>query len=174
MCLCVCIHVCVFTCVCIRVRVCVCTCSYLCPSIRISAPSPGRPRSRCCSSTCWRNSDTWYCLSSFSCRSFLWRASQRSSSLLRCCSMAAAVRTPGPWAPGGPRYMPCEGTRPGTPWWAEPRDGCRPGCRGLGVASADSLVLSAGDGKRHAKGQDCEWDFERYVWVSVDNCVHGG
>lgn len=55
----------------------------------------GRPMSKCCSRTCCRNSDTWDCRSSFSCRSRRWRASHFSSSLVRWMRSAAAVLLPG-------------------------------------------------------------------------------
>lgn len=116
-------------------------CPYRCPSTFMSGISPCLPRSRCCSRTCWRNSDTWYCLSSFSCRSFRCLANQRSSSVR--CSIVATAKLAGP-APPGPRYKPWAEERLGTGWWVEFRDWWIPGWMGLGVVRMDSLVFSGG------------------------------
>lgn len=73
--------------------------AHLCESVLWSGTSAGRPMSRCCSRTCWRNSDTWYWRSSFSCRSLRCRASHRSSSLGLCGMVAAGspvATVPGP------------------------------------------------------------------------------
>lgn len=114
--------------------------SYLCESVLWSGVSAGRPMSRCCSRTCWRNSDTWYWRSSFSCRSFRCRANHLSSSLALWVINEAG--SPVPTAPG-PMYSPWPEIRPGTAWCDWTTEGWIPGGTGLGAGRAGSLVLSA-------------------------------
>lgn len=128
-------------------------CFHLCESVLWSCASAGLPRSKCCSRTCWRNSDTWYCRSSFSCRSLRCRASHRSSSWVLWAFSAPG--SPAPTEPG-PRYRPWLEIRPGTWWWGGTMDEWSPGGTGLGAGRAGSLVLSA-DKKRVKTKMSWRW-----------------
>lgn len=94
-----------------------------------------RPMSRCCSSTCWRNSDTWDWRSSFSWRRRRCRASHFSSSLVRWMSSAVAALLPGR---GKTLWL---GMRLGT-GWCEEGGGCSGCWRGFGVGSTESFSFS--------------------------------
>lgn len=94
-----------------------------------------RPMSRCCSSTCCRNSETWDCRSSFSWRSRRCRANHFSSSLVRWMSSAVAALLPGS---GNTLWL---GMRLGTGWW-EAGGGCSGCWMGFGVGSTESLSFS--------------------------------
>lgn len=106
-----------------------------------------RPMSRCCSSTCWRNSDTWDWRSSFSWRRRRCRASHFSSSLVRWMSNAVAALLPGR---GKTLWL---GMRLGT-GWCEVGGGCRGCWRGFGVGSTESFSFS---GEQNKKGETEDW-----------------
>lgn len=93
--------------------------------------------SRCCSSTCCRNSDTCDCRSSFSCRSRRCRANHFSSSLVRWMSRAVAALLP------GREKMPWLERRLGTVWWGAGA-GCKGCCTGLGACRPTSFSFSVG------------------------------
>lgn len=102
-----------------------------------SVGTGGRPRSRCCSSTCCRNSDTWDWRSSFSWRSRRCRASHFSSSLVRWISRAVAALLP------GREKMPWLEMRLGTVWCGA-GTGCSGCCTGLGACKPVSFSFSVG------------------------------
>lgn len=102
--------------------------------------------SRCCSSTCCRNSDTCDCRSSFSCRSRRCRASHFSSSLVRWMSRAVAALLP------GSEKRPWLERRLGTGWWGVGA-GCRGCCTALGACRPASFSFSVGEKGHHSGSQ---------------------